>query len=348
MQIDRPFFQQLLLLLVLSGLLVSCKQAPDQAGLGTVTIDNINPRRDVAGNIIDAHDGCLQYFNGRFYLYGTAYGTNDGYNGNNHFQVYSSPDLGQWKLEGDLIRLPPDKAIFYRPYVIYNARTHKYVLWFNWYPLPMNFHDGREAVAVSDSPTGPFTLVTNKLHIPQSDSHPGDGSLFVDDDGTAYYIFNLLNYDFAVHIARLTPDYLGLTDDIAPANEVGAEAPMLFRRNNYYYLLCGELCSFCPEGSKVQYMIATSPMGPYTPKAFINPRPPKGVPFIPAQETWVARLPMGGQSLYIWMADRWGSTPDGLKGHDFQFWSAPLEFTTNGDILPIERVGSYDIHWSND
>lgn len=38
----------------------------------TIVINNVNPRRDTAGHIIDAHDGCLKFFNGRYYLYGTA------------------------------------------------------------------------------------------------------------------------------------------------------------------------------------------------------------------------------------------------------------------------------------
>jgi hypothetical protein len=35
---------------------------------------------------------------------------------------------------------------------------------------------------------------------------------------------------------------------------------------------------------------------------------------------------------FLWMADRWGSRPDGVKGHDFQFWSPPLRFASGGNI----------------
>src|SRR5690242_17874917 len=67
-----------------------------------ITVNNVEPRRDVTGEILDAHDGCLQFFNGRYYLYGTAYGRTDGMT-NNDFRVYSSPDLEQWTLEGELL-----------------------------------------------------------------------------------------------------------------------------------------------------------------------------------------------------------------------------------------------------
>jgi len=71
----------------LAALLASCAP-PKATPPGTrVKISNVEPRRDVQGNIIDAHDGCLQFFNGRFYLYGTAYGTNDGWGTANRYRV---------------------------------------------------------------------------------------------------------------------------------------------------------------------------------------------------------------------------------------------------------------------
>ena len=50
------------------------------------TIRNAEPRRNVEGKIIDAHDGCLERFGDRFYLYGTAYGKTDGFGTANRFR----------------------------------------------------------------------------------------------------------------------------------------------------------------------------------------------------------------------------------------------------------------------
>jgi hypothetical protein len=69
------------------------------------------------------------------------------------------------------------------------------------------------------------------------------------------------------------------------------------------------------------------------------------VPIIPAQQTWVAKIPTPGEPLFIWMGDRWQSCPDGVKGHDFQFWSMPLEFGTNGDMRPLKDVRTWHIMW---
>lgn len=331
-----------MLALFLAVCTVSCDGKREPKNLKTVTIDNVEPRRDVTGEIIDAHDGCLQFFSGRYYLYGTAYGKSDGYGMTNRYRVYSSPDLEQWTLEGELFQAPPD-GIYYRPYVVFNPNTHKYVLWYIWYPKLWN---GRVGVAVSDTPVGPFTIVNPNVLLHREGSRSGDGSLFVDDDGTGYFIFSAIDDGYAIRVLSLTPDYLGLTGEASNILVKGGEAPLMFRRNNLYYVLCGPLCAFCPEGSPVQVLTSTSPFGPFTPRSNINRRPDIDAPIIPAQETWVARIPTSGEPAFIWMADRWESSPDGIKGHDFQFWSAPLKFSADGDILPIKNVARWYISWA--
>jgi hypothetical protein len=356
------YYQQAGLVFFLAAFTISCDRTQPSPKSETVTINNIVPRRDVAGEIIDAHDGCLQFFNGRYYLYGTAYGKTDGIT-NNDFRVYSSPDLEHWTLEGTLLKERPD-AFYYRPYVVFNPGTRKYVLWYNWYPNSKEWF-GREGVATSDTPVGPFKIATPSVQL----SHPdtGDGSLFVDDDGTGYFIYTSINEGYTVRVERLTPDYLGATDETSSVLAIASESPVLFRRNSLYYVLYGPRCAFCPEGSEVQVSTSSSPMGPFGPEKYINHRPeseaptlwthktltvdvPGGkfaypltnkisyhnnAPIIPAQETWVAKIPTAEGMTFLWMGDRWGSCPDNIKGHDFQYWTV-LKFATNGDILPIQ------------
>ncbi len=322
--------------------MVSCGR-PSTPQTKVITVDNAEPRRDVSGEIIDAHDGCLQFFAGKFYLYGTAYRTNDGIGFNNRYCVYSSPDLEHWTFEAELFK-DQLTGIYYRPYVVFNARTGKYVLWYNWYP---KLWDGQTGVAVSDKPIGPFTIVNPEMKVVEADSGIGDGSLFVDDDGTGYYIYTVIGKNYSVCVERLTPAYTGVTGEACVMLATFCEAPLLFRRNNLYYILADSLCAFCPQGSGAQVMMATTPLGPYRVGSNINRQSGNGVPIIPAQQTWVAEIPTSQGLAFIWMADRWQSTPDGVKGHDFQFWSAPLEFNTNGDILPIKNVGRWHIQSAN-
>jgi hypothetical protein len=307
----------------------------------TVTINNIEPRRDVAGEIIDAHGGCLQFFEGRYYLYGTAFGTNESSLALNcPFRVYSSPDLERWTYEGELLKNQP-RGVYTRPCVVFNPHTHKYVLWYNWLPKLWN---GQIVVATSDLPVGPFTIVNPNVRV--FGSRPGDGSLFVDDDGTGYYIYTSMGDGYAVRVEHLKPDYLGPSGKTSNILAKGGEAPVLFRRNNLYYALCGPLCPDCPEGSMVQVFTSPSPLGPFTVRSIINRRSENGAPIISAQETWVARIPTSEGPAFIWMGDRWESCPDGVKGHDFQFWSAPLKFSPDGDILPIKIVERWHITWA--
>ncbi|HXR04547.1 MAG TPA: family 43 glycosylhydrolase [Verrucomicrobiae bacterium] len=367
-----------MLALLLLAFTISCDRSQTgkagQNSFQAVTINNLEPRRDVTGEIVDAHDGCLQFFNGRFYLYGTAYGNSDGYGVSNRYRVYSSPNLEQWTFEGDLLKHPPT-GVYYRPYVAFNPHTRKYVLWYNWYPTKW---DGQTGVAVSDTPVGPFTIVNPNVQL--SHPNPGDGSLFVDDDGTGYFIYTAIGEGYTVRVERLTPDYLGSTTRSSRILAAGGEAPLLFRRDNTYYAMCGPRCEACPQGSEAQVFTGVSPLGPFItkPQWNINRRAVSGVPnisvpetnglkvltpggtftlhaatntpvinatnapAIPAQETWVAKIPTPDGPVFIWMADRWQSSPDGIKGHDFQFW-APLEFSPEGDILPLKAVSRWSI-----
>ena len=304
----------------------------------TIVINNTQLRRDVNGDIIDAHDGCLQFFEGRYYLYGTAYGKSAGYGINNRFRVYSSPDLVRWRFDGEILESPPD-GVYYRPYVAYNPTTRKYVLWYNWYP---QLWDGQVGAAVSDTPVGPFAIVNPKVQLSQAKDRPGDGSLFVDEDGTGYFMYSVIGQDHAIRIERLAPDFLGSTGEVSDMLGKGCEAPALFRRGKRYYALFDSTCCFCPAGSGARVLTASKPLGPYTQLRNIN-RDTNGKPIVAGQQTFVARIPTSEGVEYIWMADRWGSRPDGLKGHDFQYWSSPLQFAPDGNIAPIKWVGEWKL-----
>lgn len=325
--------------------LVSCVKIQPHQGNGhhlapprTVTIDNSQARHDDAGNIVDAHDGCLQFFAGRYYLYGTSYGRSSGFSINNRFRCYSSPDLQNWTFQGELLESPPD-GVYYRPYVVFNSERRKYVLFYNWYPKLWN---GKTGVAVSDTPEGPFTIANADLVLSQSASQPGDGSPFIDEDGTAYFIYTVIGQNHSVRIEQLTRDYLASSGKVSQVLATNCEAPVLFRRGERYYALMDECCCFCSEGSGAKVFTASSPLGLFAQRGNINRPSMDEPPTIAAQQTWVAPLPSEHGVAYLWMADRWNSAVDGVKGHDWQFWSAPLQFREDGTILPIENRTTWE------
>jgi len=327
-------FQLAALLLTLATAGSSLGQKPTYK---PITIHNDIPRLDTKGNIVDAHDGNLQFFNGRYYLYGTAYGKTAGFSINNRFRAYSSADLEHWTYEGELLKAPTD-GVYYRPYVVYNAVTRKYVLWYNWYPKLWN---GQVGVATSDTPAGPFTIADPNVHLSQAADHPGDGSLFVDRDNTAYFVYTVIDQGHAIRVERLSRDYLSSTGEASPVLAKGCEAPAMFRHNNDYYVLFDSACCFCAKGSGARVFKSSSPLGPYTQLANIN-RDAKNDPIIHGQQTFVATIPTADGSTLMWMADRWGSRPDHIKGHDFQYW-APLSISADGSIANLTDTKAWSL-----
>jgi hypothetical protein len=329
----------LLVLLFVAACLPAANSSAQTPKFRAVTIQNTTPRVDTDGNAVDAHDGCLRFYAGRYYLYGTAYGKTAGYTINSRYRVYSSADLEHWTFEGELLKAPPD-GVYYRPYVAYNQTTHKYVLWYNWYP---KLWEGQDGVAVSDTPMGPFTIVNTHVALSQAKDHPGDGSLFVDDDNTAYFIYTTIDQHHSIRVERLAPDFLSSTGQVSGVLGVGCEAPSLFRRGASYYALFDETCCFCTEGSGARVLVASNPMGPYRELANIN-RDAAGKPTIPAQQTFVATVQTADGPAYLWMGDEWNSRPDGVKGHDLQYWGPPLRFAPDGSIPPLEKTRSWTIN----
>jgi hypothetical protein len=49
-----------------------------------------------------------------------------------------------------------------------------------------------------------------------------------------------------------------------------------------------------------------------------------------------------GSVAYIWTGDRWMQSPDGIKGHEPQFW-APLSFEDDGEISRVSWVDSFEL-----
>ena len=66
-------------------------------------------------------------------------------------------------------------------------------------------------------------------------------------------------------------------------------------------------------------------------------------PIIPAQQTYVMELQTSSGIKYIWMGDLWGSASNNRKGHDYQYWSDPLKFRSDGTIEPMRWVDQWTV-----
>ena len=234
----------------------------------TVTLYNDRVRLDVAGNTVDAHDGCIVAFLGQYFLYGEFYGNltggsfaDGGWGTAPQLAVYSSPDLVAWTFRGHLFNasVPADKSFtkWIPTALVSNGQV---VLWF-----------GSGAWAIATSRDGvSFDLVSRFETSRLGGSTDGTG-VFLDDDGVGYVAFAALSTGGAlggghlVSIERLAPGLLSSSKinvtGFFPLDYV--ESPALFKRADTYYLLTGSCCCACRGGGGLAVYTASSMLGPW-------------------------------------------------------------------------------------
>lgn len=253
----------------------------------SVVIDNVHPRLDTAGRIVDAHDGSLLFDapSQRFFLYGTHYqpcplvppppspgdcvNRTCGWAGNT-FAAYSSPDLtsGSWRLESPSIA--PGMAAnntanyYFMPNVLRNAAMGTYVLAFN---VPNAFI----SVAVSSQPEGPFTILGA---MPLAHKIQSQFDLWMDPrTGLAYARYNA---GPGQCIELLDPAFTAGTGNVTCIDVGGfLEGGGVFRRGELVYIQGGPGCCFCPTGAGSRtYVSSTGPLGNYSYIGDSNPLAP--------------------------------------------------------------------------
>ena len=202
-----------------------------------VVISNVEPRTTTSGDTLPAHDGGVYLYGVKaergWYFYGMEYGlckenphdgcTNHttgacGFRDNHNVSIFRSPDLSQnsWMRVGSALPENRPTAIYYRPKVLFNARTQKYVLWVNWREcLPCSLH---YLTATADSPSGPFQLATANVTTRFSDG--GDFTVFADDDGQGYLLYQSRASGHIASVETLTDDFTDSLGAVDPSKYV--------------------------------------------------------------------------------------------------------------------------------
>lgn len=339
-----------------------------------VTISNIAQRTDIEGRLMDVHDGQITYWNGTYYWFGMGYQNctektglippfncpgiykafgGCGFREDHAVNLYTSVDLKDWKFVANVF--PPSSrpnGIYFRPKVLYNSRTDKFVLWINYLPpasSPLKaYGNATYIVATSTSPSGPYSVVRQRANVKNNGG--GDFTLFRDPNSPAdaYIAYDAWSNSHKVSIEQLTPDFLDSLGNQAngstgPLSGSSNEAPIMFERLGWYFLLYGPTCCFCSAGSGSNVLTARHPMGPWKNSGIdINPKSWSfGSRVIKAQESFVIRVPSFSNDekpdIYIYVGDRWDSAPDKLKSHDFQYWQ-PLSFNDTASPPTISKL----------
>ena len=291
---------------------------------------------DTSGNPINAHGGGILYHDGKYYWYGEykkgktilpEWATWECYRTDvTGVSCYSSPNMADWTFEGIVLPAVPDdpthdlhpSKVLERPKVIYNAKTGKFVMWAHIDSA--DYGKAAAGVAVSDSPTEPFTYLGS---FRPNDAMSRDQTLFVDDDGKAYQ-FSSSENNQTLHITELTDDYLRPSGRYV-RRFIGEsrEAPAVFKHNGKYYMLSSGCTGWDPNEAEIA--VADSIMGEWT--SLGNPCVGKDADkTFYGQSTYVQPV-YGKENCYVAMFDRWNKT----DLEDSRYIWLPLSFD-NGEI----------------
>jgi len=203
-------------------------------------------------------------FNNRFWIYPTYSAP---YEQQVFLDAFSSTDLVSWKKHERILDTSAVKwarKAIWAPAIV--QKDSLYYLFFSANDVHVG-EIGGIGVAVANNPAGPFKDLLGKPLIGEihNGAQPIDQFVFHDTDGEYYMIYGGWGHCNMVH---LKSDFTGLLPfknneyykEITPQGYV--EGPLLFVRNNKYYLMWSEGGWTGPD-YRVAYAIADSLAGPF-------------------------------------------------------------------------------------
>lgn len=286
---------------------------------------------DTSGNRIQAHGASILKHNGKYYMLGASE-INGFYTV--QFNLYSSTDLTNWTFLNTVVdkdanqQLMNGERIALRPNLVYNAMTDKFVIWATYKDKSLQI--GEVGVFVSDKVDGDYAFVKS-FHPLNYDSN--DSGMFVDDDGTAYFVSNSKDTK-ALNLYELTEDYMDIKGSptvLFPGKNVGREAPVLFKRGDTYYLMSSAKSGWDPNAGKYATS-STLTSGWSALKNFGN-----RITF-DTQPTQVVSVSGNSDTSYFYLGDRW-KDPDLRESKNILL---PLTFDEDGN-MSMEYVPEYNI-----
>ena len=245
--------------------------------------------------------------------------------------VYATEDLVRWRMLGVALPLGNrPKGIEFRPHVIYNRRSQKFVMWYEDRPPPgaagHKFDSKGYNVAVASSPRGPFKTVFTGVKVADV---PGDFDLLVDDDGRCYHVQTTTNDPKAINGFAITELDSTYTAPAVPRRSATfkapkpAEGPVFFKRNGSYYILGGTTCCACKGGSSIYVFRSAHPLGPW--RYISDVGSVKGAPYNPhSDQNYVTKaqastvFAAGGE--LVWLGNQWASK-GAVRNSDLLYWS---------------------------
>jgi hypothetical protein len=280
-----------------------------------------DPWLDSRGQRIQAHGGGITVWKGTYYWFGEDR-TQSNDPDKHYVACYSSRDLVHWKFRGQVLALSDPEHlgphwVLERPKVYANARTGKFVMYAHLDDAHYKF--ARVMIAVSNRIAGPYAFVKSFRPL---DEESRDIGQFVDDDGSAYLIFESRPTK-GFFLAQLTDDFMNVkkTCFIPAPLEGGA----LVHAGGLYYVVGSHMTGWRPNPNV--YATAPALTGPWT--EFKNLAPPE-VNNYDSQSTMLLKVAGSRKTTVIFMGDLW--RPKALW--DSRYFWMPLEIDDGAMHLP--------------
>jgi hypothetical protein len=227
---------------------------------------------DANGHPINAHGGGILFHGGIYYWYGThkIEGLSEKTFADGGIHCYASTDLLSWTDQGMVLSIEKDDqrsdlafgCNFDRPKVVYNAKTKKFVAFFKLYLTGKGSETGYVGVALSDSPSGPFSY-SHKFLGADSPNGSGDYAMFQEENGDLYHL-TVRKPDKAFVVGKMQKDYLlpEKAYELCQGVTAKTEAPAIVKRNGVYHLVASGSTGWDPNPAR--YFTSKSLTGPWT------------------------------------------------------------------------------------
>ncbi|MDQ2840565.1 MAG: family 43 glycosylhydrolase [Acidobacteriota bacterium] len=209
---------------------------------------------DTRGVQIQAHGGGILHVRDEFYWFGED--RSPGNDPDKRFvSCYSSTDLVHWRFRNQVLKLAdPEhlgpKWVFERPRVFYNAKTRHFVMYAHLDDA--SYKLARVAIATSDKVDGNYRYLKSFRPLDQESRDIGQ---FVDDDGSAYLIFESRPTK-GFFIAKLSDDDLSISKAMSFV-KVPLEGGALVHYQGLYYVPSSSLSAVGGIASHSQFLTAS-------------------------------------------------------------------------------------------
>ncbi|HEV2446775.1 MAG TPA: family 43 glycosylhydrolase [Candidatus Sulfopaludibacter sp.] len=289
---------------------------------------------DDRGIHIQAHGGGILKLGDTYYWFGEDRGR-DNDPQKRYVGCYSSNDLVHWTFQRQVLQLADPENfgrgwVLERPKVFYNRRTGTFVMYMH---IDGNTAEGSYKIArvgVATSPTVDGEYQYQKSFRPLGHESRDIGQ-FIDDDGSAYLIFE--DRPFGFRIARLSDDYLTVEKEMCliPAHMEGGA---IVHYQGLYYVVGSALTGWAPNPNK--YATAKSLEGPWS--EFRDIAPPETKTY-GSQSTMLLKVVGTKATTVIFMGDIWKPRTQ----WDSRYLWMPLEIGGGNMRLPEPKPWTLDI-----